>query len=72
MADENIVILQNSLDFMKIEHQWDSEVFPTSYHDNLTDGKIEEGSHKEVEKDPILITLPRVKCECEACTYTQY
>jgi hypothetical protein len=73
VVDENIVVLQNTMDFVKVEHHSDSEVFLTSYHDKLIDGKVEEGSHKEEEEDdPLLITLPEVKSECEVCTYTQY
>jgi hypothetical protein len=65
------VVSQNALDLMKVEPNSDNEMFLTSYHDKLIDGKVEEDSHKEEEDDPLLIKLPEVKSEYEVCAYTQ-
>jgi hypothetical protein len=54
---------------MKVEHHSDNEMILTSCHDNCTDGKVEENSHKEEEEDPLLIQLPEIKFEYEVRTY---
>jgi hypothetical protein len=69
VADKNIVVLQNTLDFVKDEHHSDSEMFPTC-HDKLIHGRIQEDSLKE-EENPSLTQFPEVKSECEVCTYAQ-
>jgi hypothetical protein len=73
VVDENIVVFQHTLHFVKIEHHSDREMFLASDRDKLIDGKFEEGSHKgKEEEDPFLIKAREVKSECDVCTYTQY
>jgi hypothetical protein len=59
------------MDFLKVEPGSDSETCPASSHDEnqLTDIKVEEASDTQEVEDPLLITLPGIKVECEvSCT----
>lgn len=68
MIDEGMMVLQNCVDFVKVEPGSISE---TSSHDgNQTDIKVEENSDTQEVEDPLLITLPGIKVECEVSCVT--
>jgi hypothetical protein len=70
MTDEDVMILQNSMDFLKVEPGSSSETCPTSHDgDQVSDIKVEASDTEEVE-DPLLVTLPVIKTESEvSCMY---
>jgi len=66
MIDENLVFLQNCMDFLKVA--------PVPYHDGyeLNYIKVEYIADIQQEKDPLLITSPVIKSEHEVscvCTF---
>jgi hypothetical protein len=65
MIYEGMMILQNSMDFLKVEPGSSGEICPTSHNgDQVNDIKVEASDTEEVE-DPLLITLPEIKAESE-------
>jgi hypothetical protein len=66
MTDEGMVILQNCMDFLKVEPGLISETCPSSHDGNqVIDVKVEEASDTCEVEDPLLVTLPGIKVECE-------
>jgi hypothetical protein len=61
------MVLQNCMDFLKIEPSSISETCPVSSHDGnlFTDIKVEKASDTQEVEDPLLITLPGIKAEHE-------
>jgi hypothetical protein len=61
------MVLQNCMDFLKIEPGSISETCPTSSYDGnqIIDIKVEEASDTQEVEDPLLITLPEIKAEHE-------
>jgi hypothetical protein len=65
------MILQNWMDFLKVEPGLSDESCPASSHDGtqVIDIKVEV-SDTQVVEDPLLITLPGIKAEHEvSCRY---
>jgi hypothetical protein len=72
MVDEGMMILQNSMDFLKVEPGSSSEICPTSHAgDQVNDIKVEASDTEEVE-DPLLVTLPGIKAESEVSCMSAY
>jgi hypothetical protein len=66
MTDERTVVLQDCSDFLKVEPSLISETCPLSHEGNqVIDVKIEEASDTHEVEDPLLVTLPGIKVECE-------
>jgi hypothetical protein len=66
MIDNDVAILQNCMDLMKVEPGSCSETCLTSSHENrVIDIKVEEGSNAEEEEDPLLIPFTPIKSEYE-------
>jgi hypothetical protein len=66
MSDEGMVVLQDCTDFLKVEPGLISETCPLSLDGNqVIDVKVEEASDTHKVEDPLLITLPGIKVECE-------
>jgi hypothetical protein len=66
MIDEGMMVLQNYVDFVKVEPDSIIEASPASSHDgNQIDIKVEETSDSQEVEDPLLVTLPGIKVECE-------
>jgi hypothetical protein len=63
--DEVTMVLQNCMDFLKVETSSISETCPASSHDGnqITDVKVEEASDTQEVEDPLLITVPEIKSE---------
>jgi hypothetical protein len=61
------MVLQNCMDFLKIELGSMSETCPASSHDGnqIADIKVEEASDTQEVEDPLLITVPEIKAEPE-------
>jgi hypothetical protein len=59
MIDKGTVVLQNCMDFLKVEPASCSETCPTSFHDgnHISDIKVEE--------DPVPVTFPGIQAEHE-------
>lgn len=72
-----MTILQNSMDFLKVEPGSSSEIYPSSHNGGqVSDIKVETSDTEEVE-DPLLITLPGIKAESEvscmsACLFENF
>jgi hypothetical protein len=66
MSDKGKMVLQNCMDFLKVEPGLSDETCPASSHegDQVIDIKVEVSDTQEVE-DPLLITLPEIKAEHE-------
>jgi hypothetical protein len=66
MIDKGKMVLQNSMDFVKVEPGLSDESCPASSHDgNQTiDIKVEVSDTQEME-DPLLMVLPEIKAEHE-------
>jgi hypothetical protein len=61
-----MIILQNSMDFLKVEPGSSSETCPASHNgDQVIKIKVEEASVTQEVEDPLLITLPEIKSEHE-------
>lgn len=67
MIDEGIMVLQDCMDFMKVESGSISETCPSSPDagNQIISIKVEETSDTQEVEDPLLITLPGIKIECE-------
>jgi hypothetical protein len=68
------MVLQNCIDFLKIEPDSISETCPMSSHDGnqITDIKVEEASDTQEVEDPLLVTLPEIKAEHEVSCMSVY
>jgi hypothetical protein len=62
-----MMVLQNCMDFLKIELGSITDTCPMSFHDGnqIADIKVEEASDTQEVEDPLLITLPEIKVEHE-------
>jgi hypothetical protein len=61
-----MVILQNSMDLLKVEPGLSSETCPTSHDgDQVINIKVEGAPDTQEVEDPLLITLPEIKSEYE-------
>jgi hypothetical protein len=60
------MVLQNCMDFLKVEPGLSDESCPVSSHDGnqIIDIKVEVSDTQEIE-DPLLITSPEIKAEYE-------
>jgi hypothetical protein len=69
MIDKVMMVLQNCMDFMKVERGLSSGKLvcpPYSYSGNqIRDIKVEEVSNNEAAQDPLLIPFSEVKAEHE-------
>jgi predicted metal-binding protein len=67
------MVLQNCMDFLKVEPVFSDESCPASSHDGtqVIDIKVEVSDTQEVE-DPLLITLPGIKAEHEVSCMSTY
>lgn len=60
-----MMVLQNCVDFVKVETGSISDTSPSSHDGTQIDIKVEETSDTKEVEDPLLITLPGIKVECE-------
>jgi hypothetical protein len=69
VIDKGMVVLQNCMDFMKVEPGSDSE----TCHDGnqVIDMKAEDVTDMQ-EDDPVLMTSPVIKAEQEVCLCIHY
>jgi hypothetical protein len=69
MINEAMIVLQNCMDFPKVEPHLSSEILVCPpYSDDgkeISDIKVEEVSDKEAVKDPLLIPFTEIKAEHE-------
>jgi hypothetical protein len=74
MSNEVMMVLQNCMDFLKVEPGLNSEILvhPPYSHDGnqISDIKVEEDSDNEALQDPLLIPLPEVKVEHEVSYFS--
>jgi hypothetical protein len=61
------MVLQNCMDFLKVEPGSSSETCPASSHEgnHVIDMKVEEASDTQEVEDPLRITIPEIKAEHE-------
>jgi hypothetical protein len=74
MIDKVMIVLQNSMDFPKVEPGLSSEIFvcPLYSHDEnqIRDIKVEEVSDNEAVQDTLQIPFPEVKAEHEVSYFS--
>jgi hypothetical protein len=65
VIDNDMMVLQSCMDFLKVDPGSISETCPAfSYDENqITDIKVEEASDTQEVQDPLLITLPEIRAE---------
>jgi hypothetical protein len=73
MTDKGTMDFQNYMDFLKVEPGSINEACPSSHNGSQAiDIKVEDASDTQEVQDPLLVTLPGIKVECEVSYMYEY